>query len=100
MATLNKMWRLIVGKPLDPLDPGTRHAIAVTPLLACVGLGADGLSWSSNWLNRNQTLTAGFLETSMSAGRAGVRIIDRERRDLLHTLYSTAVRTANLKYAV
>jgi amino acid transporter len=46
MATLNKMWRLIVGKPLDPLDPGTRHAIAVTPLLAWVGLGADGLSSS------------------------------------------------------
>jgi amino acid transporter len=40
------MWRLIVGKPLDPLDPGTRHAIAVTPLLAWVGLGADGLSSS------------------------------------------------------
>ena len=39
MATLNKIWRLIVGKPLDPLDPGTRHAIAVTPLLAWVGLG-------------------------------------------------------------
>jgi amino acid transporter len=46
MATLNKMWRLIVGRPLDPLDPGTRHAIAVTPLLAWVGLGADGLSSS------------------------------------------------------
>lgn len=38
--------RLIVGKPLDPLDPGTRHAIAVTPLLAWVGLGPDGLSSS------------------------------------------------------
>ncbi|SIT38599.1 conserved membrane hypothetical protein [Paraburkholderia piptadeniae] len=46
MATLNKMWRLIVGSPLDPLDPRTRHAIAVTPLLAWVGLGADGLSSS------------------------------------------------------
>ncbi|WP_408122711.1 APC family permease [Caballeronia grimmiae] len=40
------MWRLVVGKPLDPLDPRTRHAIAVTPLLAWVGLGADGLSSS------------------------------------------------------
>jgi amino acid transporter len=46
MATLNKMWQLITGKPLDPLDPSTRHAIAVTPLLAWVGLGADGLSSS------------------------------------------------------
>ncbi|MFM0139820.1 APC family permease [Caballeronia grimmiae] len=46
MSTLYKMWRLVVGKPLDPLDPRTRHAIAVTPLLAWVGLGADGLSSS------------------------------------------------------
>lgn len=46
MTALDKMWQLIVGKPLDPLDPRTRHAIAVTPLLAWVGLGADGLSSS------------------------------------------------------
>lgn len=46
MATRNKVWRLIVGAPLDPLAPRTRHAIAVTPLLAWVGLGADGLSSS------------------------------------------------------
>ncbi|SAK82202.1 amino acid transporter-like protein [Caballeronia calidae] len=46
MSTLDKMWRLVVGNPLDPLDPRTRHAIAVTPLLAWVGLGADGLSSS------------------------------------------------------
>src|ERR1700756_2677519 len=47
MATaLDKIWQVIVGKPLDPLDPRTRHAIAVTPLLAWVGLGADGLSSS------------------------------------------------------
>ncbi|WP_179404523.1 APC family permease [Burkholderia guangdongensis] len=46
MTALQKMWQLFVGKPLDPLDPRTRHAIAVTPLLAWVGLGADGLSSS------------------------------------------------------
>ena len=46
MASMTKMWQLLVGKPLDPLDPRTRHAIAVTPLLAWVGLGADGLSSS------------------------------------------------------
>jgi hypothetical protein len=46
MATFDKMWQAVVGKPLDPLDPRTRHAIAVTPLLAWVGLGADGLSSS------------------------------------------------------
>ncbi|KWB56303.1 amino acid transporter [Burkholderia ubonensis] len=46
MAALQKVWQTLVGKPLDPLDPRTRHAIAVTPLLAWVGLGADGLSSS------------------------------------------------------
>src|SRR3984893_10566137 len=46
MTTIDKLWQLIVGKPLDPLDPRTRQAIAVIPLLAWVGLGADGLSSS------------------------------------------------------
>ena len=46
MTAVHKIWSLLVGKPLDPLDPRTRHAIAVTPLLAWVGLGADGLSSS------------------------------------------------------
>ncbi|WP_267939782.1 hypothetical protein [Paraburkholderia flagellata] len=32
MATLQKVWRLIAGAPLDPLDPRTRHAIAVVPI--------------------------------------------------------------------
>ncbi|KWZ47378.1 amino acid transporter [Burkholderia savannae] len=46
MTSLDKMWQFLFGKPLDPLDPRTRHAIAVTPILAWVGLGADGLSSS------------------------------------------------------
>src|SRR5580692_5027965 len=46
MTAVNKIWQLLFGKPLDPLDPRTRHAIAVTPILAWVGLGADGLSSS------------------------------------------------------
>ncbi|WP_118183648.1 APC family permease [Paraburkholderia phosphatilytica] len=46
MAAFGKLGQWLVGKPLDPLDPRTRHAIAVTPLLAWVGLGADGLSSS------------------------------------------------------
>ncbi|MDF3837070.1 APC family permease [Cupriavidus basilensis] len=46
MAALSKWWKLLAGKPLDPLAPGTRHAIAVMPVLAWVGLGADGLSSS------------------------------------------------------
>ncbi len=36
----------VLGAPLDPLDPRTRHRIALIPLLAWVGLGADGLSSS------------------------------------------------------
>ncbi|MGA7815104.1 hypothetical protein [Caballeronia sp.] len=47
MTAVRKIWSVLVGKPLDPLDPRTRHAIAVTPLIAWVGLGADGLSSSS-----------------------------------------------------
>ncbi|AJX35304.1 APC family permease [Burkholderia oklahomensis] len=46
MTALDKLWQFLFGKPLDPLDPRTRHAIAVTPILAWVGLGADGLSSS------------------------------------------------------
>ncbi|AOY95609.1 amino acid transporter [Cupriavidus sp. USMAA2-4] len=46
MARQSKWWNLLAGQPLDPLAPGTRHAIAVVPLLAWVGLGADGLSSS------------------------------------------------------
>ena len=44
MTTLRKIGTLLAGKALDPLDPRTRQAIAVTALLALVGLGADGLS--------------------------------------------------------
>lgn len=46
MVTVEKIRKLIIGDPLDPLDPKVRHAIAVIPLLAWVGLGADGLSSS------------------------------------------------------
>ena len=46
MVTIEKIRKLIVGNPLDPLDAGVRRAIAVVPLLAWVGLGADGLSSS------------------------------------------------------
>ncbi len=46
MHSFQKAWKALFGQPLNPLDPKTRHAIAVTPLLAWVGLGADGLSSS------------------------------------------------------
>src|SRR5450830_963750 len=46
MPSLKKIREFIIGAALDPLSPGTRHAIAITPILAWVGLGADGLSSS------------------------------------------------------
>lgn len=46
MNGFQKAWKVLFGQPLNPLDPKTRHAIAVTPILAWVGLGADGLSSS------------------------------------------------------
>ncbi len=46
MTAFRKVRQLLVGRPLAPLDPRTRHAIAVTPLPAWGGLGADGLSSS------------------------------------------------------
>jgi amino acid transporter len=46
MAMANRLIRLLQGSPLDPLDPRIRHKIALVPLLAWVGLGADGLSSS------------------------------------------------------
>jgi amino acid transporter len=37
---------VLIGKPRDPLDPRTRHSIALIAFFAWVGLGADGLSSS------------------------------------------------------
>ncbi|MFL9917046.1 APC family permease [Paraburkholderia fungorum] len=44
MTACRKIRKLIAGEALDPLDPCTRQAIAITPLFALIGLGADGLS--------------------------------------------------------
>jgi len=46
MVAFKKIRELVIGTALDPLNPKTRHAIAVTPIIAWVGLGADGLSSS------------------------------------------------------
>ena len=46
MLNKKKLLRFLLGSPLDPLDKRTRHRIALIPLLAWVGLGADGLSSS------------------------------------------------------
>ncbi|MCC7487016.1 MAG: APC family permease [Burkholderiales bacterium] len=37
---------VLIGKPRDPMDPGTRRGIALIAFFAWVGLGADGLSSS------------------------------------------------------
>ncbi|CAB3751182.1 APC family permease [Paraburkholderia humisilvae] len=44
VIAVQKVRGLITGKALDPLDPRTRRAIAIAPLLALVGLSADALS--------------------------------------------------------
>jgi amino acid transporter len=44
VTAFRKIRKLIAGEALDPLDRRTRQAIAITPLFALIGLGADGLS--------------------------------------------------------
>ena len=43
-SKLIKLGRAIVGKPKDFWDRGVFHKLALVPILAWVGLGADGLS--------------------------------------------------------
>ncbi len=43
---LHTLRRLIIGAPLDPLNPDTRRHIVLIAFLAWIGLGADGLSSS------------------------------------------------------
>ena len=44
---IEKIWRKLIGAPRNVLDPTVFHKISLIPLLAWVGLGADGLSSSS-----------------------------------------------------
>ncbi len=46
-STVTKIRRWLVGKPRDINDPSLFHKIALIPLMAWVGLGADGLSSSA-----------------------------------------------------
>lgn len=46
--SLERLKRLFLGAPLDPLSPKVRQHIALAAFLAWVGLGADGLS-SANY---------------------------------------------------
>lgn len=43
----DKVRRTIIGKPRDIKDPSIFHRIALIPVLAWIGLGADGLSSAS-----------------------------------------------------
>jgi len=44
--SLSGLRQFLFGRELDPLDPRTRHSLALAAFLAWVGLGADGLSSS------------------------------------------------------
>lgn len=44
---ISRLRRRLIGKPRDINDPSIFHKIALIPLLAWIGLGADGLSSSS-----------------------------------------------------
>lgn len=46
MSAMQKVRNWLLGSPLDPLNPETRHNIALIAFLAWIGLGADGLSSS------------------------------------------------------
>jgi len=43
----DRLKRALIGKPRDIKDPRLFHKIALIPLLAWIGLGADGLSSAS-----------------------------------------------------
>ena len=47
MMSFDQLRQFVIGKPLDPLNPNTRHGTALIAFLAWVGLGADGLSSAS-----------------------------------------------------
>ena len=47
MMSFDQLRQFVIGKPLDPLNPKTRHGTALIAFFAWVGLGADGLSSAS-----------------------------------------------------
>ena len=46
MNFFHSLRQFIIGAPLDPLSPKTRHNLALVAFFAWVGLGADGISSS------------------------------------------------------
>lgn len=47
MTALSKLREIVIGKPLDPMNPETRRHMVLISFLAWIGLGADGLSSSA-----------------------------------------------------
>jgi len=47
MSLLSKLKELLIGKPLNALNPKIREHIALVAIIAWIGLGADGLSSSA-----------------------------------------------------
>ena len=47
MSKYDRLRRVVIGAPLDPLSQTTRQHIALAAFIAWVGLGADGLSSSA-----------------------------------------------------
>lgn len=47
MGIINKTKEIIIGKPLNALNPKIKDHIALVAIIAWIGLGADGLSSSS-----------------------------------------------------
>lgn len=47
MTLAQSLRKFVVGAPLDPLSPRTRHSLALMAFFAWVGLGADGISSSA-----------------------------------------------------
>ncbi|HQM46992.1 MAG TPA: hypothetical protein PLC82_14090, partial [Smithellaceae bacterium] len=43
----HRLWQKLVGKPRNINEPSIFHKLSLIPLLAWIGLGADGLSSSS-----------------------------------------------------
>src|SRR5678816_3741566 len=39
-----RVFRILIGKPRNPLDPGIFHTISLAAFFAWIGLGVDGLS--------------------------------------------------------
>src|ERR1700712_2104011 len=47
MKILHRLKNIIIGKPLNALNPASKNHLALIAVIAWIGLGADGLSSSA-----------------------------------------------------